>query len=175
MDRLSVAASIISVAGALYAVSRKLRSYAKTMSYAAKEVKAVAKEINLFSILLRSLQYTYDTLTSRVSQAADLLKLCERLVAQAKENVGEFKSFLKALDPLHSSRGGGLISRTVARLKWAYQKSDVVLLRSKLESSKSTLSLCMVAIETRIMTEMYVAALNRGGDEREIRRLKRQV
>ena len=175
MEPLSVAASIISVAGALYAVSRKLRSYAKTISYAEKEVKAIAKEINLFSILLHSLQYTYDTLTSRVSQSADLLELCERLVAQAKENVGEFKGFLKALNPLHKSRGEGLISRAVARLKWSRQKNDLVLLRAKLESSKSTLNLCMVAIQTRIMTEVYVAALERGEDETKTRRLKRQV
>ena len=175
MDPLSVAASIISVAGALYAVSRKLRSYAKTISYAEKEVKAIAKEVNLFSILLHSLQYTYDTLTSRVSQSADLLKLCEQIVALAKENVEEFKVFLKALNPLRSSRGEGLISRAVARLKWAYQRSDLVLLRARLESSKSTLNLCMVSIQTMIMSEVYVAALERGEDETETRRLKHQV
>ena len=136
MEPLSVAASIISVAGALYAVSRKLRSYAKTISYAEKEVKAIAKEINLFSILLHSLQYTYDTLRSRVSQSTDLLGLCEQIVALAKENVGELNGFLEALNPLRSSRNEGLISRAVARLKWAYQKSDLVLLRAKIESSK---------------------------------------
>ena len=158
MDPLSVAASIISVAGALYAVSRKLRSYAKTILYAAKEVKAIAKEINLFSILLRSLQYTYDILRSKVEHPADLLELCERLVAQADENVGEFNNFLRALDPLYDSVDRGFISRTLARLKWTYQKSDLFWLRANLESSKSTLNLCMIAIQTRILTETYVAA-----------------
>ena len=175
MDPLSVAASIISVAGALYAVSQKLRFLANTIYYAAKEVRAVAKEINLFSILLHSLQYTYDTLRSRVLHAADLLELCERLVAQARENVGEFKIFLKALRPLYSSKDEGLISRTIARLKWVYQKSDLVLLRSKLESSKSTLNLCMVAIQARTMIEKYVEVSEHEGKGTETKSIRRQV
>lgn len=175
MDPLSVAASIISVAGALYAVSRKLQSFAKTIYYAAKEVKAIAKEINMFSILLHSLQYTYNILRSRFSHALDLLELCKRLVTQAKDNVREFKSFLKGLDPLHISKDEGWLSRTIARLKWAYRKSDLVLLRSKLESSKSTLNLCMVIIQARVMLEMYVTASKRDEDGTETRRLKRQV
>ena len=175
MDPLSVAASIISVAGALYAVSRKLWSFAKTIYYAAKEVKAIAKEINIFSILLHSLQYTYDILKSRFSHAVDLLELCKRLVVQAKDTAREFKGFLKGLDPLHISKDEGLLSRTIARLKWAYQKSDIVLLRSKLESSKSTLNLCMVTIQTRMVIEMYVTASKHDEDGTETRRLKRQV
>ena len=175
MDPLSVAASIISVAGALYAISRKLRSYAKTISYAAKEVKAIAREINLFSFLLRSLEHTYDTLRSRPSPPADLLELCEGVVALAKGNLGEFKSFLKALDPLYDSIDRGLISKTLARLKWAYRKSDLVSLRANLEYSKSTLTLYMIAIHNSILTEIYVAVLDRGGEETETRRLRRQV
>ena len=175
MDPLSVGASIISVAGALYSVSRKLRSFAKTIYYAAKEVKSLAKEIDLFSVLLRSLQYTYDTLKSQVSQATDLLRLCKRLVAQANENVEEFRDFIKALKSLRDSKDGGLISRTIARLKWAYRKSDLVLLRAKLESSKATLNLCMNAIQTRIAAEIYAAAQDHGRDEQETKWLKRQV
>lgn len=175
MDPLSVAASILAVAGALYSVSRKLWSCANTIAYAAKEVKAIAKEISVFSILLRSLQNTYDILASQVSQAADLRKICKRLVAQAKENVGEFDTFLEGLKPLQDSSGAGLISKTYARVKWAFQKSDLLLLRSKLESSKSTLNLCMVAIQMRVSVEMYAAARKDGRDEMEVRRLKHQA
>ena len=175
MDPLSVAASIISVAGALYAVSRKLRSYAKTIYYAAKEVKAIAREVNLFSFLLRSLEHTYDTLRSRASPPADLLELCERVVALAKENLGEFNSFLKDLDPLYDSIGRGLTSKTVARLKWAFRKSDLVWYRANLEYAKATLTLYMIAIHKSILTEIYVAVLDRGGDETETRKLRRQV
>ena len=175
MDPLSVAASIIAVAGALYSVSRKLRSCANTIAYAAKEVKAIAKEINIFSILLRSLQNTYDGLASKISQAADLREICERLVMQARENVGEFNNFLKGLKPLQNSSGAGLISKTYARVKWAFQKTDLLLLRSKLESSKSTLNLCMVAIQTRISVAKLEAAQTSEGDEMEVREWTHQV
>lgn len=175
MDPLSVAASIIAVAGALYSVSRKLRSCANTIAYAAKEVKAIAKEISLFSILLRSLQNTYVSLASQVSQAADLREICEGLVVQARENVGEFDIFLKGLKPLQDSSDADLISKTYARVKWAFQKTDLLLLRSKLESSKSTLNLCMVTIQARLSVEMLEAAQRDMGDEMKVRRLTRQV
>ena len=176
MDPLSVAASIIAVAGALYSVSRKLRSCANTIAYAAKEVKAIAKEISVFSILLRSLQTTYNILASQVSEAADLRKMCKRVVAQAEENVGEFDTFLKGLKPLQDSNVAGSISKIYTRVKWAFQKKpDLVLLRAKLESSKSTLNLCMVAIQMRVLVEMYAAAQKDGTDEMKARRLIRQV
>ena len=176
MDPLSVAASIIAVAGALYSVSRKLRSCAKTIACAAKEVKAIAMEISAFSILLRSLQTTYNILASQVPEAANLRKICKRLVAQAEENKGEFDDFLKGLKPLQDSSSAGLISKTYARVKWAWEKNDLLLLlRSKLESSKSTLNLCMVAIEMRVLVEIYAAAQKDGGDKMEASRLIRQV
>ena len=170
-----MAASIIAVAGALYSVSRKLRSCANTIAYAAKEVKAIAKEIGVFSILLRSLQNTYSILAYQISQAADLREICKRLVAQAEENVGEFDTFLKGLKPLQDSSGAGLIAKTYARVKWAFQKTDLLLLRSKLESSKSTLNLCVVVIQMRVLAEMYAAAQKDRGDEMEARRLIRQA
>ena len=175
MEPLSVATSIMTVAGALYAVSRKFRDYAKTIAYAAKEVKAIAKEISVFSILLRSFRDTYDVLTSQVPQAADLLGVCKKLVAQAKENVREFDTFLEGLNPLIDSRDAGLISKTIARLRWAFQRTDLLLLRSKLESSKSTLNLCMCMIQTKISAEMYVTAKRGEGDQTEVERLRNQL
>ena len=96
-------------------------------------------------------------------------------MVQARENVGEFDIFLKGLKPLQDSSDADLISKTYARVKWAFQKTDLLLLRSKLESSKSTLNLCMVTIQARVSVEMLEAAQRDVGDEMKVRRLTRQV
>ena len=175
MDPLSVAASIAAVAGALYSVSRKLRSCAKAISQATKEVKAIAKEISAFSILLRSLQNTIAKIESLVTQTAVFWQTCDSLIRQAYENVRDFDKFLKDLETLRDSRGRTLITKTVVRLKWAFRKSDLVLLRSKLETSRSTLGLYMIAIQLSLAAEQLAAPPRDERDEAEIQRLKRQV
>lgn len=175
MDPLSVSASIIAVATALYSVSRKLRSCAKSIAQAAKEVKAIAQDISAFSILLRSLRNTLDILNPLVSQAAEFWQTCYSLVTQAEDNVREFDNFLEDLEPLRGSRGRNLVTTTVARLRWAFQKSDLLLLRSKLEASKSTLNLFLTAIQTTIAAEQLAAARGNNRNEPEIKGLKTQV
>ena len=170
-----MAASIVAVADALYSVSRKLRSCAKTIAHAGKEVKAIAKEMSAFSILMRSLRDTLQLLTPLFIQAHSLVTTCENLVRQAEENVEELDRFLEDLEPLRNSKGGSLIAKMIARLRWAFQKTDFLLLRAKLESSKLTLGLCMTAIQTRVAVEQLAAAQRGEKDETEVKKLKRQV
>ena len=158
MHPLSVGASIIAVAGALSAVSQKLIAFAKTLAHAAREVTYIAKEMNFFSTLLRALRNILEQVTPLVSQALDPFKTCMDVVEQAEENVGDFDKFLANLEPLRNSKDANLIARTVARLRWAFQKSDLLFLRSKLDSSKSTLNLYITTIHTRIAIEQLRAA-----------------
>ena len=175
MDPLSVIASVIAVAGALYSVSRKLKSCAKTMVHAGKEIIAIAREMSSFSNILRSLQDTLRLVESLVSQEQDVLQICDDLVSQAYENVEEFEEFLKDLEPLRFSGNAKVFAKTLARLKWAFQKSDLVLLRSKLDSSKSTLSMCMNLIQMKVATAALAAALENKQDEKKVKQLRSQV
>lgn len=134
MDPLSVAASIIAVAGALYTVSHKLRCCARVLAHAGREVNAVAREMSMFSTLLRSLWATIQRLIPLASEVLDVLKICKDLVRQADENVREFEKFLEDLGPLRDPGNANLIAKAVARLRWLFQRTDLLLLRSKLES-----------------------------------------
>lgn len=176
MEPLSVAASIISVAGAIYAVSQKLRRFAKTLAHAATEVKYIAKEMSTFSTLLRALRNIFQTVTPVVLGALNLSKICDDLVQQAKENVGEFNQFLADLEPLRDSIDANIIAKTMARLRWNSRKTDLVLLRSKLDSSKLTLNLCVTIIHTRVATEELGASQRRARkDKAEIDDLHGQM
>ena len=176
MDPLSVAASVVAVAGALYTVSQKLRQCAKTLAHAAREIVAVAKEMDACSTLFRSLQSTIERLTPLLPQGFDILKICDDLVSQAQENVGEFDRFLKGLGPpSHSRDASNVFARTIARLKWAFQKTDLVLLRSKLDASKWTINLYLTMIHLMVVAGQLEAARERSQrDRREIRDLRRQ-
>ena len=176
MDPLSVGASIIAVAGALFTVSQKLIDFAKTVAHAASEVKYIAKEMDTFSTLLRGLRNIFEHVAPVVSRALNLSKIGDDLVEQARENVGEFDRFLAELEPLRNSIDANFIAKTMARLRWAYQKNDLILLRSKLDSSKLTLNLCMTTIHTRVAIEGLRAAEQRAQrDKKEILGLQSQV
>ena len=176
MDPLSVGASIIAVAGALYNVSQKLRSCARTLVHAGKEVKALAKEINIFSTLMRSLRSILERLSSLTPREPKLVNLSEDLVKQAEENVGEFNELLKTLKPLCVPRDGSVIVKTLARLRWAFQKSDLLLLRSKLDSSKVTLTLYLTMIQASFaVEELAEEKKKRRRDKTKIEDLQCQV
>ena len=177
MDPLSVGASIIAVAGALAAVSQKLIDFARTLAHAAREVKYIAKEMNIFSTLLRALRNILESVTRTpvVLTALNLARICDDLVEQAEENVKDFDRFLADLEPLRDSIDANFLARTMARLRWNLRKTDLLLLRSKLDSSKSKLNLCMTTIHTRVTIEELAAKERAKRDETEIRELQIQV
>ena len=172
-------ASIIAVAGALFTVSQKLIDFAKTLAHAASEIKYIARETDTFSALLRTLRTILEHVEHAkpvVFQALDLRKTCMNLVEQASENVKEFDDFLADLGPLRDSINANSIARIVARVRWAFQKTDLIMLRSKLDSSKLTLNLCMTTIHTRVAVEELREERHRvGRDMAKIRELESQV
>ena len=171
-----MAASIIAVAGAIYHVSQKLRKFAKTLAHAAREVKYIAREMDIFSSLLRAARNIFQSIKPEVVKALKLSKMCRNLVKQANENVQEFDKFLSDLEPLRHSIDANLIAKTVARLRWNARKNDMVLLKSKLEASKSTLILCMNIINTRDTVEDLGEAKRRiEKDRAEIEDLHEQM
>ena len=177
MDPLSVAASIFGVAVALCEVSQKLRECAKTLAHAAREVVAVAKEMDACSTLFQSLKHTIEQVKPLVQERFDLVKICEDLMSQALESVDEFRRFLKGLEPLSRSKDVRTVfATTIARFKWAFQKTDLLMLRAKLDSSKTTINLSLTMIYGAILTERLAAAEERGQREgEEIGMLRYQV
>ena len=176
-DPLSVAASVIAVAGALYTVSQKLRQCANTLAHAAKEIVALAKEMDACSTLFRSLNCTIERLMPLLPQGFDIMTICHDLVSQAQENVGEFERFLKGLGPLsHSRDTSNVIARTITRLKWAFQRTELMLLRSKLDSSKWTINLYLTMIHLMVVARNLEEAKERAQrDRRKIRELRREM
>ena len=172
-----MAASIFGVAVALCEVSQKLREYAKTLAHAAREVIAVAKEMDAYSTLFHSLKYTIEQVTPLLQERFNLVKVCEDLMIQALESVEEFRRFLKGLEPLsHSKDVRNVFAKTIARLKWAFQKTDLLMLRARLDSSKTTINLSLTMIYGAILTERLAAAEERGQREgEEIGMLRYQV
>ncbi len=175
MDPVSVAASIIAVATALYTVGKKLRIFAATLAHAGKEITAVAKELNACSTLFRSLRYTIERVTPMLPPRFNPLKLCNDLVSQAQETVDEFDRFLKNLKPLRRSKEANVFAKTLARLRWAFQRTDLLLLRSELDSSKTTINLFLGMIHLQVVTGQIAATDGGERDPAELRRLKRQV
>ena len=101
--------------------------------------------------------------------------MCDDLVEQAEENVQDFDRFLADLEPLRDSIDANFLARTMARLRWNFRKTDL-LLRSKLDSSKSTMILCMTTIHTRhTIEQLEIARRKAERDETEIRDLQSQV
>ncbi len=172
---VSVAASIIAVAGALYTVGQKLRSCAATLAHAGREIIALAKEMDVFSTLLRSLQCTIEFFIPRLPGEFDDKKMCNDLVSQAQENVDEFDRFLEDLKPLRHTKDANVFAKTLARLRWAFQKSDLLLLRSKLESSKSTINMYLTSIHLRFIKEEIEATERGERDHAGLGGLMRQV
>lgn len=171
-----MAASIIAVAGALYTVTQTLTNFAKSLAHAAKEIIYIAKEMSAFSTILRALRNIFQHVPPEILQALNLTKTCHDLVRQAKENVSEFNSFLASLEPLRDSVNATLVAKTMARLRWNTQKTVLAMLRSKLDSSKLTLTLCVTMIHTRVALEELVAAKKKAKkDEEEIDDLHDQV
>ena len=146
-------ASIIAVAGALFTVSQKFIDFAKTLAHAASEIKYIGREIDTFSALLRTLRDIFKHAKPVVYQTLDLFNTCKNLVEQAEENVREFDGFLAGLEPLRDLINVNSITRLIARLRWVSRKNELLMLRSKLDSSKLTLILCMTAIHTRVVVE----------------------
>lgn len=176
MDPLSVSASIIAVATALYSVSRKLRSCAKSIAQAAREMIALTKEMDACSTLFRCLSSTIEQWTAVLPQGSEILKVCEDLVSQALDNVKEFRSFLKDLEPLSRSRSANSFNRMIARLKWVFQRTDLLLLRSKLDSSKTTINMCLIMINLKAVAQQLAAAEERSGRDRtRIKKLQHQM
>ena len=174
MDPLSVAASIIAVAGALYTVSQKLRNCAATLAHAGREIIALAKEMDFYSTLFHYLQCTVKDMIPRLPKGLDHLKMCDDLVSQAQDNVGEFDRFLENVKPLRHTKDANVFAKTLARLRWAFQRTDLKLLRSKLESSKSTIIIYLLMILLRVNKEEQAATKRGGRDKAKLRDLKRQ-
>lgn len=85
-------------------------------------------------------------------QGFNVVTICHDLVSQAQENVGEFDRFLNGLGPLsHSRDASNVVARTIARLKWAFQRTELMLLRSKLDSSKWTIHLYLTMIHLMVV------------------------
>lgn len=176
-DPLSVAASVFALAGALYTVSQKLRQCANTLAHAAKEIVAVAKEVDACSTLFRSLRCTIERFMPLLPQGFDIMTICHDLVSQAQENVGEFDRFLNGLGPLsHSRNESNVIARTIARLKWAFQRTELMLLRSKLDSSKWTIHLYLTMIHLMVVAGQLEEAKTRAQRDRgKIRELRSEM
>lgn len=161
---------------ALSAVSQRFLDFARNVAHAAREVKYIAQEMNNFSTILRTLRDTLQHATDMVLQALSLCQTCQNLADQAEENVKDFDKFLADLEPLRHSMDANLIAKMVARLRWNFRKTDLLLLRSKLDSSKSSLNLCMTTIHMRFVIEELKAVRQRAEiNETEIQDLQNQM
>lgn len=110
-------------------------------------------------------------------QGFNVVTICHDLVSQAQENVGEFDRFLNGLGPLSLPRdASNVIARTIARLKWAFQRTELMLLRSKLDSSKWTIYLYLTIIHLMVVAGQLEEAKTRDqGDRGKIRELRREM
>lgn len=110
-----------------------------------------------------------------MSEVLDVLNIYKDLVHQADENVREFEKFLEDLGPLRDPGNTNLITKAVARLRWLFRRTDLLLLRSKLESSKSTITLYITMIHLRVEIEQLAAAKRQKKDKAQISELRHQV
>jgi hypothetical protein len=145
MAEIGLLASIISVASAGAKTSLCLYQFADAVGSAGKGIRGVATEISLFCSVLKQLDSTLRRARSaRYSLSAlmaadEILSECQRVFAEIRVIVDHLQQ-----DDLAS--GQPTIS-LVSKVKWAFKRPRVLVLRSTLESMKITLLLMLTTLD----------------------------
>ncbi|KAH7085439.1 hypothetical protein BKA63DRAFT_499616 [Paraphoma chrysanthemicola] len=142
MSGLEIVASIAGVAAAAIKVSVTMNDLAEELGSAGKDVRYIGNDMAGFSQVLRlvqsSLEESINTAGSRVIQS--VFDTLPQLIEQCSTVYDEANSLMVAINPKDSSLS------VFKKMKFVFYRGRITILRSLLDSSKSTLNLLLVTL-----------------------------
>ncbi|KAH7095087.1 hypothetical protein FB567DRAFT_511732 [Paraphoma chrysanthemicola] len=142
MSGLEIVASIAGVAAAAIKVSVAMNDLAEELGSAGKDVRYIGNDMAGFSQVLRlvqsSLEESINTAGSRVIQS--VFDTLPQLIEQCSTVYDEANGLMVAINPKDSSLS------VFKKMKFVFYRGRITILRSLLDSSKSTLNLLLVTL-----------------------------
>ena len=151
----SIVAPIIRAAGAGFRLSLLLNAVGVEVMTADLEIQAIAKEISLFSLILKQVGLSMETVESVASQRA--VDTAKAIATQGELIFNEIKEMVQVSQK--KDERGHLRSISVARrVKWCIKKHKVQYLLGQLDSLKLSLSVMLQVLQLGryIATTRYV-------------------
>lgn len=137
-------AAVLTIATEFASVSRVLHRCVRSMVHARKEAQGITLEVSNYSTLLRMFYEKMAEvvkLKPAVAHKARQRKIHKNLLTQSRSILEELRSVLKKLEPLKKENGTSTIGLSVARFRWYLERNKLLLLRSALESVKTSIQL----------------------------------
>lgn len=165
MAELGAVASVIQVVQFGARLSLTLYSVAQTVGSANRDVKRIAKEIALFAQVLKDLgQALGRGQTSKVYRE-DAFETSRMIVEECEDVFEEIEEILKKATKEAKPLEASVVMPKVERFLWVFRKERVQLLRSNLESLKSTISpkLAVLTYADKRASTMYGSTFDEPG------------
>ena len=160
MAEIGLAASVIQIASTGLKLSTTLYSFAETVSTADKSITHIAKDVSLTSAILSELGSKLE-----LDKASGIAS--ENAIATAQEIILECSKIFKEIEVALGKSIGNEAARkantgkyrigkhVLERLRWPFLQPKMELLRSNLESLKSTLILMLQVLSYAIKAQRY--------------------
>ena len=147
MAEIGVVASVLQIAQFGAQLSLTLYNVAQTVKSANKDVKRIAKEIALFAQVLKDLGWALERGQGSRLYRGDAYETSRMIVEECHGVFKEIEEILfKRITNETNSLETGISIPKTERFLWIFRRSRVQLLRSNLESLKSTIALKLAVL-----------------------------
>src|SRR5436853_16060 len=147
MDPLSIAANVVASASVATAVRKTLSELIASTRSTPEEVRRIEEEVTgviaILNALVRLVQEQNNVPSSRLLENLDLLLRAITL------DMNHLSEMLRKIQP-----GSGRNVPVKAKMVWLFQKEEMMKLRSRLESHRSTLSLLLSTMQLASMKQI---------------------
>jgi hypothetical protein len=140
-EAVALVASIVGLAGTGAKLALQLYTIADGIGSAGAEARSIAKEITLFS---QSLTAVSKSLERDGNADMRLHEIAKAVVEAAEGLVTDLQCLVEDLRPKSTTT----MASYVKRIKWVLKKSKVQMMRSSVESFKTTLILLVATIDS---------------------------
>jgi hypothetical protein len=144
-ETIGAIASIIGIAGAGAKLSIILFDFASTVGSAGLEVRQIGTEIALFCSVLRQLQSTL-TKAKGFRYSISAIETTQQILDQCQDIFKQIEDIVNGLRKPGTNSNEPSVD-LVAKVKWVFKRSKVVMLRTTLESCKITLHIMLTTLD----------------------------
>ena len=152
-DPISLTLAILPIAASLSKVVKDLHDLRKTVSHAKAEVNTFHQEATMLNQLLLLVHRSVSGVPRNILDD-DIMNIGKDLKKQAKFVIRQFQKMLPLLKNLvHPNR----MTRLRERVVWASRKKEVLVLQSKINSHKLSLSIFMHSVQILVISAKVAA------------------
>jgi hypothetical protein len=156
MAEISLIASILQIAGSGLKLSISLYAFAETVSGADKEIKHIAKDVSLTSAVLKELGTSLADDKQGMVASDNAIKTALEVVAKCSEVFHDIETTLQKGTTKAGGDKHGIGRLHLEKFKWPFLQPKMELLRSNLESLKSTLTLMLNVLSYAHKVKWYL-------------------